>query len=71
MTLARARQGLGHAREALVSVLDQLLLRMGRHRAVAQVDSRHAPIQALLRRLGFRDEGDDRQKSFLQGRVIG
>lgn len=57
VTLALEWHDRGYAQEALVSMLERLLLQRGKHRVMRQVDSRHAPIQALLRRLGFRGEG--------------
>lgn len=67
VTLALEWHDRGYAQEALVSMLERLLLQRGRHRVMRQVDSRHAPIQALLRRLGFRGEGMIGRAVFCKG----
>lgn len=57
-----ARQG--YTREALGAVLDYLFNDLGLHRVEANVMPANGPSQALLRSLGFREEG--RSPAYLQ-----
>ncbi len=56
VTLARAHQGQGHAREALTALTGVLFERCGLHRVIARADDRNAAVCALLERIGFRRE---------------
>jgi RimJ/RimL family protein N-acetyltransferase len=57
ITLARASQGAGIAREALGALLETLFGEYGVHRVIAETDDRNAPVHRLLAALGFREEG--------------
>ncbi len=56
ITLARSAQGRGLATEALVLLLDYLLVERGKHRVIADCDPRNEPVVALLERVGMRRE---------------
>lgn len=56
-TFARSAQGQGFAREAISGLLDLAFGVLGLHRVVANTDPRNVPSARLLRRLGFRHEG--------------
>ncbi|MEU3792927.1 GNAT family protein [Streptomyces fructofermentans] len=66
-TLARDRQGLGYAGEAVRAVLDDVFGRRGLHRVSAECDARNDRSARLLRRLGFVQEGLRRQASWIKG----
>ena len=68
ITLARSHQGQGYAAEALTCLLDELLLRRGLHRVVADTDPRNIPSWTLLERLGMRREGHLIQSVWFKGR---
>lgn len=57
ITVARAHQRRGYAREALSHLLDHAFSVLAIHRVVAYVDVRNAASIALLERLGMRREG--------------
>ena len=57
ITLAPSHQGHGLAAEALARVLDYAFGELGKHRVSAVTDAENHPAAALLRRLGFRQEG--------------
>ena len=57
VTFAPAHQGRGLATEALGCVLGYAFDTLGKHRVSATTDAENAPAAALLRRLGFRQEG--------------
>jgi aminoglycoside 6'-N-acetyltransferase len=56
-TLAPAYQGKGYATEAVRGLLNHLFIERNLHRVSAECDARNLNSAALLRRLGFRDEG--------------
>lgn len=58
ITLAPANQGRGLATEALGRVLEYVFGSLGKHRASAVIDAENHEVAALLRRLGFRQEGN-------------
>ena len=60
-----ARQG--YTREALVAVLDYVFSELGLHRVEANVMPANEASQALLRSLGFREEGRSRAYLRIQG----
>ncbi|WP_112242539.1 GNAT family N-acetyltransferase [Kribbella monticola] len=56
-TLGPQYQGQGYATEAVRGLLDHLFVERKLHRVSAECDARNVASAALLRRLGFRDEG--------------
>lgn len=56
VTLSPAAQGRGYATEALVGLLDYLLLARGKHRVAADCLARNTASARLLRRVGMRLE---------------
>ncbi|TDU91237.1 aminoglycoside 6'-N-acetyltransferase [Kribbella voronezhensis] len=56
-TLAPRYQGHGYATEAVRGLLDHLFVERKLHRVSAECDARNVASAALLRRVGFRDEG--------------
>ncbi len=64
-TLATAYQGRGYATEAVGQVLEHLFTRGNLRRISAQCDSRNTPSLALLRRLGFVEEGRQRTHTWI------
>ncbi|MFC5907877.1 GNAT family N-acetyltransferase [Streptacidiphilus monticola] len=66
-TLASAYQGLGLATEALGALLTHLFEVRGLHRVSAECDVRNERSAALLRRLGFVQEGWRRQATWVKG----
>jgi RimJ/RimL family protein N-acetyltransferase len=56
ITLAPANQGQGLATEALITVLEYVFNRLGKHRAFAVTDAENHSAASLFRRLGFRQE---------------
>lgn len=65
-TLDPAVQGRGYAREAVRALLAYLFDARGKHKAVADCDTRNAPSWRLLEALGFTREGELRD-SFHDG----
>lgn len=61
ITLARAAQGQGYAREAAQAVLAHAFGALQLHRVHAAIDPRNQAVAHLLTRLGFRHEGTARQ----------
>lgn len=61
ITVAPPQQGRGVAREAVQALLAELFGRLDVHRVHASVDPRNAPSMALMRSLGFRQEGHFRE----------
>ena len=57
ITLAPSHHGRGLAADALSCVLDYAFGELGKHRVSAITDADNLPAAALLRRLGFRQEG--------------
>lgn len=57
VTLARAYQGQGYAREMIEALLEHLFVERGLHRVRANIDPRNHASARLLRGLGFRHEG--------------
>jgi RimJ/RimL family protein N-acetyltransferase len=57
ITLARASQRRGVAREALRGLLRALFADHGMHRVIAHADDRNVPVHRLLEGLGMRCEG--------------
>lgn len=66
-TLARDHQRKGYASEAVTAVLNYLFTKLEQHRVVASVDPENEASIALLRRLGFRQEGRHCQSVWLKG----
>ena len=56
-TLSPDAQGHGYGTEAVAALLEYLFDVRGKHRVAADCDTRNDPSAALLRRLGFREEG--------------
>ena len=67
VTFAPEAQGKGYATEALTALLDDLLLRRGKHRVSADCDVRNTASAALLERVGMRREALHRSSSFWKG----
>lgn len=67
ITVATEHQGRGLATEALRRVLDHLFGRRGLHKVSAECDARNGASAALLRRLGFRQEGRRRSHTWIKG----
>lgn len=67
--LDRRLWGRGLMHEALAALIDRLFARTPMHRIGADVDPRNARSIALLRRLGFVDEGLQRASYRLHGEV--
>ncbi len=57
ITLARAHQGRGIAREAVDALLEWLFGEQALHRVFAQTDDRNTAVHHLFEHLGFRLEG--------------
>jgi aminoglycoside 6'-N-acetyltransferase len=66
-TLAPEYQGKGYATEAVRGLLNYLFLERNLHRVSAECDARNVSSAALLKRLGFRDEGLRRQNTWFKG----
>lgn len=66
-TLAPAHQGRGYATEAAGRLLDHLFADRGLHKVSAECDARNTASAALLRRLGFRQEGHLRAHTWIKG----
>ena len=67
VTFAPAHQGRGLATEALGCVLGYAFDTLGKHRVSATTDAENAPAAALLRRLGFRQEGHLVEHTWFKG----
>lgn len=66
-TFATERQGHGYATEAVRATLADLFERRGMHRVSAECDARNLRSAALLRRVGFTQEGRCRQATWIKG----
>ncbi|MFF5288267.1 GNAT family N-acetyltransferase [Paractinoplanes globisporus] len=66
-TLATAHQKQGYAAEAVRGVLDRLFRLQGLHKVAGECDARNLPSAALMRRLGFTQEGHLREQTFIKG----
>lgn len=66
--LARQRQG--YAREAVAAIIDWLIAERGIHRFVGVVAAPHAASIAVLRSLGFRQEGFFRESFWCNGEWV-
>jgi RimJ/RimL family protein N-acetyltransferase len=66
-TVATEHQGRGYATEALTAVVGHLLIRRGLHKVSAECDARNIASAALLRRVGFRQEGLRREHTWIKG----
>lgn len=66
-TLAAEHQKQGYATEAVGAVLDRLFRLQGLHKVTGECDARNAASAALMRRLGFTQEGHLRQQTFIKG----
>ena len=66
-TLAPEYQGQGYATEAVHGLLNYLFVERNLHRVSAECDARNTASAALLRRLGFRDEGLRLQNTWFKG----
>jgi RimJ/RimL family protein N-acetyltransferase len=66
-TLAGEHQGQGYATEAVGRLLVHLFAERGLHRVSAECDARNERSMALLRRLGFRQEGYRPANSWIKG----
>lgn len=67
VTFAPEAQGNGYATEALTALLDDLLVRRGKHRVAAECDIRNTASAALLERLGMRREALHRSAAWWKG----
>jgi RimJ/RimL family protein N-acetyltransferase len=67
ITVAAPHQGQGHGSEALLRVVDHLLEDRGLHKLSAECDARNAASAALLRRVGFVQEGRLRSHTLIKG----
>jgi aminoglycoside 6'-N-acetyltransferase len=65
-TIAPAHQGHGYATEAVTAMVDHLFTRRGLHRISAECDARNLASAALLRRVGFRQEGLRREHTWIK-----
>lgn len=66
-TVATEHQGRGFGTEALSRLLDHLFTDRGLHKVAAECDARNVASAALLRRLGFRQEGHLRAHTWIKG----
>ena len=66
--VAREHWGRGIATEASLRVIEHAFGAMSLHRLEADVDPDNAPSLALLKKLGFRDEGLFRERWWIDGR---
>ena len=57
----------GYAREALAAVVTHLFDERGLHKVSAECDARNGPSAALLRRVGFVEEGRRRAHTWMKG----
>ena len=67
ITIDPAHQHRGYAAEALAAVLAHLFDERGLHKVSAECDARNAPSAALLRRVGFVEEGCRRANTWMKG----
>ena len=67
VTLAPEAQGRGLGTEAVTGVLRHLFSHAGAHRVVAFCDARNAPVAALLRRAGMRQESRQVEADWFKG----
>jgi len=65
-TVSSAHQRHGYATEALTRLLEHLFAH-GLHKAYAECDARNTASAALLRRLGFQQEGHLRAHTWIKG----
>ncbi|OGO35848.1 MAG: GNAT family N-acetyltransferase [Chloroflexi bacterium RBG_16_57_11] len=56
VTLSRAHQGSGYAREAIERLMEYLFGELGLHRVCANCDPENKPAWQILERMGFRRE---------------
>jgi RimJ/RimL family protein N-acetyltransferase len=70
ISIVPARQGQGHATEALRAVFGVVFGQLGRHRVHASVDPRNLASMAMLRSLGMRQEAHHRESLWLQGEWV-
>lgn len=70
ITLARASQGAGIAREALVALLEHLRAEHGVERVLAEADDRNVRVHRLLEALGFREQGRFDEHGLLLRRYV-
>lgn len=68
MTLSPARQRQGYAHEAMRGILTHLFDTLQVHRVVETVDAENTASIALLRSLGFRQEGHFIENIFFKGK---
>ena len=66
-TIAPVQQRKGYAAEAVISTLDYLFARLGKHRVIASVDPNNAASIALLKKLGLRQEAHFLQSFWADG----
>jgi RimJ/RimL family protein N-acetyltransferase len=67
VTVGAAHQGHGYATEALRRLLAHLFTDRGLHKVCAECDARNTASAALLRRLGFHQEGHLRAHTWIKG----
>lgn len=67
ITVASAHQSRGYATEAASAVVERLFSQRGLHKVSAECDARNTASAALLRRLGFQQEGLRRQHTWVKG----
>jgi len=60
-------QGRGFATSAVAAMVDWCFGELGAHRVVGRLDARNHRSAALLRRLGFTEEGRFRENEFVKG----
>lgn len=66
-TLAAQQHGKGFGTEAVSRILDHLFDDRGLHKVSAECDARNSASAALLKRVGFRQEGRLREHTFIKG----
>jgi len=66
-TFATAHQGRGYATEAVLRLLEYLLVERGKHRVAAGCDDRNLRSIALLERVGMRREAHLIESSWWRG----
>ncbi len=67
VTIGAAHQGRGYATEALHRLLAHLFADRGLHKVSAECDARNTASAALLRRLGFHQEGHRPAHTWIKG----
>ncbi|MBR9920478.1 MAG: GNAT family N-acetyltransferase [Bacteroidetes bacterium] len=70
VTLSKAKQGCGFAREAMHAVMKYLFTELNKHRIFASVDPANRSSIRLLERLGFRKEAHFRESLFFKGEWV-